>query len=141
MEQLELDAAKAKQLLEQWNRVFIEDRLLVSQWCDALVKSYTSATDDIRSKLPPLPGTTAEQMLPSLFVSDPSDLDVEQYKKEKEVLLSIQQQMNTLYLSLRDPRMQQLWVSISRITFSTSLVQVVSSMSNRLHLSILAPIH
>ena len=54
MEQLELDAAKAKQLLEQRNRVFIEDRLLVSQWCDALVKSYTSATDDIRSKLPPL---------------------------------------------------------------------------------------
>ena len=115
MEQLELDAAKAKQLLEQRNRVVIEDRLLVSQWCDALVKSYTSATDDIRSKLPPLPGTTAEQMLPSLFVSDPSDLDVEQYKKEKEVLLSIQQQMNTLYLAFNQEAVKCLSTSTAQI--------------------------
>ena len=106
MEQLELDAAKAKQLLEQRNRVFIEDRLLVSQWCDALVKSYTSATDDIRSKLPPLP---------SLFVSDPSDLDVEQYKKEKEVLLSIQQQMNTLYLAFNQEAVKCLSTSTAQI--------------------------
>ena len=39
-------------------------------------------------------------MLPSLFVNDPCDLDVEQYKKEASVLVHIQQEMNTRYLAL-----------------------------------------
>lgn len=112
MAQLELDAAKAKQLLEQRNRVFIEDRLLISQWCDALVQHYNSATDDVRAKFPPLPGTTAEQMLPSLFVSDPSDLDVDQYKKEVAVLTAIQQQMNALYLAVNQEAVKCLSTSM-----------------------------
>ena len=36
-------------------------------------------------------------MLPSLFVNDPSDLDVEQYKREAAVLIDIQQKMCALY--------------------------------------------
>lgn len=97
MSQLELDAQSAKQLLEQRNRIFIEDRLLVSQWCASLIQHYNNATEDVRDKLPPLPGNSAEEMLPSLFVNDPSDLDVEQYKREAEVLIDIQQKMCALY--------------------------------------------
>lgn len=100
MTQLELDVQNAQKLLEQRNRMFIEDRLLVSQWCANLVQHYNDATEDVRATLPPLPGVTAEEMLPSLFVNDPCDLDVEQYKKEASVLVHIQQEMNTRYLAL-----------------------------------------
>lgn len=102
MTQLELNAQQAKQLLEKRNRIFIEQRLLISQWCTSLVQHYNAATEDIRAQLPPLPGTTAEQMLPSLFVSDPRDLDVEQYNKEKAVLEDIQLKMCSLYSTMNE---------------------------------------
>lgn len=111
MTQLELDAQSAKALLEQRNRIFIEERLLISQWCTSLVQHYNSATDDIKAKLPPLPGTTAEEMLPSLFVSNPSDLDVEQYKREAAQLVAIQQAMSTLYTAVNQEAMKCLSAS------------------------------
>lgn len=114
MTQLELDAQSAKQLLDQRNRVFIEDRLLISQWCKSLVQHYNSATEDIKSKLPPLPGTTVEEMLPSLFVTDPSDLDVEQYKKEAAVLSNIQECMSRLYTEVNQEAMRCLSMSTQR---------------------------
>lgn len=100
MTQLELDAQAANQLYEQCKRKLIEDRLLVAQWCACLVQHYNSATDDVRSKLPPLPGTKAEEMLPSLYVEDLSDLNVEQYQREAAALTHIQREMNRLHLAI-----------------------------------------
>lgn len=114
MTQLELDAQSAKQLLDQRNRVFIEDRLLISQWCKSLTQHYHSASEDVRSKLPPLPGSTAEEMLPSLFVENPSDLDVEQYKKEAAVLSNIQAEMSRLYTEMNQEAMKCLSASMQQ---------------------------
>lgn len=111
MTQLELDAQSANQLYEQRKRKLIEDRLLVSQWCAALVQHYNNTTDDVRAKLPPLPGNTAEEMLPSLYVEDLNDLDVEQYRREAAVLVDIQQKMNQLHLALNQEAVKCLSMS------------------------------
>ena len=99
MTQLELDAQTARQLLEQRNRAFIERRLLISQWCTSLVQHYNNLTDDMRDKLPSLPGNTAEEMLPSLFVDDPKNLDKAQYDREVAVLKDIQEKMSALQVA------------------------------------------
>lgn len=84
-------------------RAFIEDRLRVSQWCEGLVKAYDRTSADVRAKMPPLPGTTPETMLPSLFADEP---DEGAYRKEAEVLLQIQEAMNReaerLYMQVSD---------------------------------------
>ena len=100
MSHLELTAQQANQLLEQRKRQFIETRVLVQQWCTQLVQKYMALTEDIRAKLPPLPGTTPETMMPSLYVSDPADLDVDKYHAEEAVLKNIQQEMNKLAIAL-----------------------------------------
>lgn len=100
MTELELNAQAANQAYSQLMRRLIEDRVLVSQWCTSLVQHYNNTTDDVRAKLPPLPGTTPETMLPSLFVEDVSKLDMELYNKEASVLVNIQQEMNRLHLLL-----------------------------------------
>lgn len=110
MTQLTLEAQTAKQLLEQRNRVFIEDRLLISQWCSNLVEHYNNTTEDVRAQLPPLPGTTAEEMLPSLFVTDPSELDVEKYLQEAAVLKNIQQRMCEVFHTINQEAMKCLSV-------------------------------
>lgn len=106
MTQLELIAQRTAQLLEQRNRTFIEDRLLVSQWCASLVKAYDSVTDDVRAKFPPLPGTKAEEMIPSLFVANPSDVDVEQYNREMAVLTNIQSKIGEISLAMNQEAMK-----------------------------------
>lgn len=100
MSHLELTAQQANQLLEQRKRQFIETRVLIQQWCAQLVQKYMALTDDVRAKLPPLPGNTPETMIPSLFVADPADLNVDQYHTEEAVLKNIQQEMNKLAIAL-----------------------------------------
>lgn len=106
MTQLELDAQKAAQLIEGRKRQFIEQRLLTAQWCASLVQHYNNATSDVREKLPPLPGTTPEQMLPSLFADDSGTFDVERYTQEAAVLRNIQAEMNKLFLSFSEEAMR-----------------------------------
>lgn len=104
---MEYNPAQVAQLLERSKQAFIESRLLIQQWCISLVNHYNSATEDVRAQLPPLPGTTPETMLPSLYVTNPQDLDEEQYAREAAVLQDIQQAMYNLYLPMNQERLQQ----------------------------------
>lgn len=100
MDHLELDAQQAQKLLAERERKFIETRLLIQQWCSTLIRHYNSTTEDIQAKLPPLPGTTPETLLPSLFVENPQDFNPVQYAEEAAVVTNIQAKMNQLFLEL-----------------------------------------
>ena len=80
--------------------MLIEDRLLVSQWCKSLKAHYDLLLPDIKEQLPPLPGETPEEMLPSLFVEDIAKIDTEQYARESKILKDLQAAMNALLLKL-----------------------------------------
>lgn len=100
MTQLELDVQNASKLLEEHKRMLIEDRLLISQWCKSLKNHYDLLAPELKEQLPPLIGTTPEEMLPSLFVEDIAKIDTEQYAKESKALQDLQTAMNALLLKL-----------------------------------------
>lgn len=80
-----------QQALQKAAQLFAEDRLRVAQWCEILTKAYDSVTDDVRASLPPLPGRTAQEMVPALFADR---FDENAYLEQKAVLLCIQDAIN-----------------------------------------------
>lgn len=101
-------AEKAAALEAKRRQRFIEERLLLSQWCDKLVAHYNSMTPDFQEKVPPLPGTTPEELLPSIFATDPLHVDWEQYEREVAVLKNLQMEMTKLAHAINTESMQWL---------------------------------
>lgn len=54
-------------LLQRYNSKLTEQRMLLKQWADVVIKQYDALPATIRSSLPPLPGRTAQEMVPALF--------------------------------------------------------------------------
>lgn len=54
-------------LLQRYNNKLTEQRMLMKQWAEVVVGQYDKLPEDIRAKLPALPGRTAPEMVPALF--------------------------------------------------------------------------
>ena len=78
------------QKLAQRQQKFIEDRIMASKWCEELVASYDAISERIQDGLPPLPGRTPQELLPSLFQEK---FDKDAYARESAVLTGIQKAM------------------------------------------------
>jgi len=83
-------AIDTNELYKLREKAFVEARVYISQWCTKLVQHWDMLTQESRSQLPPLPGRTPEELLPSLF-KEP--FDPAQYEREAAVLQQIQQAM------------------------------------------------
>lgn len=80
----QLEAASARKLAE--------GRVLMEQWCKSLFDHYVSLPKEVQDKLPQLPGSTAHEMVPSLYVDPPTQETIARFEQEKAVLTNIQQQ-------------------------------------------------
>lgn len=92
-----------QQLIAKRQQRFIEDRLRVTQWCEKLVASYQGLPEDLQKQLPPLPGLTPQQLLPSLFTDT---FDTVAYENEAGVLRNIHAEMTSLALRLNEEAMR-----------------------------------
>ncbi len=73
-------------LLNKYNSKLTEQRILLKQWSVTVVGQYDALPDDIKAKLPTLPGRTAEEMVPALFHDPVTAADEDAYRKQIEVL-------------------------------------------------------
>lgn len=85
------------QLYKAREQAFLTTRVYITQWCEKLVSSYDALPADTKASLPPLPGHTAEEMLPSLF-AEPFDMD--RYQQEALLPQRLQQEMVARVLQL-----------------------------------------
>lgn len=54
-------------LLQRYNSKLTEQRVLLQQWAQVVVAQYNALPENIRNLLPPLPGNTAQEMVPALY--------------------------------------------------------------------------
>ncbi len=73
-------------LLNRYNNKLTEQRVLMKQWAETVVAQYSKLPDDIKAKLPPLPGQTAEEMVPALFHDPVTAEDEQAYVQQVQVL-------------------------------------------------------
>ena len=96
-----------KQLEAACARKLAEGRVHMEQWCKNLFDHYISLPDEVRNQLPPLPGNTAREMVPSLYVDPPTKESAAKFVEERQVLVEIQQacvQLATKYNEAEEVR-------------------------------------
>lgn len=78
--------SKYDDLVAKWTTSLTEKRLLMNQWASAAVKQYDSLPQDVRDRLPALPGRTAQEMVPALYAGTITQAEVEAYKVQYDAL-------------------------------------------------------
>lgn len=63
-----------------------EQRLLLQQWAEVVVKQYDALPEDVKAELPALPGRTAQEMVPALFNDPVTAADEPAYQAQIQVL-------------------------------------------------------
>lgn len=85
-------AVNYEQLMQQANQKMAEERVHMKQWLQLLIQHYINMPPEVVPKLLPIPGGTPEELMPSIFVTGP--IDVEAYNKEAATLQAIVDRMN-----------------------------------------------
>ena len=80
-------------LIAERERQFIETRLLICQWVEKLMENVSQIDPKLLTNLDVPKGKTAQELLPSLFVTP---FDFEQYEKEAAVLNAFQSRLDAL---------------------------------------------
>lgn len=90
-------------LLQRYNNKLAENRLLLQQWATTVVTQYDALPDDVKSQLPPLPGRTAQEMVPALFNDPVTAADepayVEQIKRLQDFVNACNAQVEAINAS------------------------------------------
>lgn len=74
-------------LVSKWTGSLAQNRLLMTQWATTTVAQYDALPDDVKAKLPPLPGRTAQEMVPALFAENITQAEVDAYEKQYAALV------------------------------------------------------
>lgn len=73
-------------LLQRYNSKLTEQRLLLQQWAEVVCKQYEALPADIKARLPVLPGTTAQEMVPALYHDPITAQDEQDYIQQIQQL-------------------------------------------------------
>ena len=73
-------------ILASYRNKLAEQRLLLNQWVSVVMTQYDKLPEDVRKDLPSLPGSTAKELVPSLFHDPVTAEDEADYPKQIKVL-------------------------------------------------------
>lgn len=75
-----------EQIMQKYTTQLAEQRLLLNQWVSNVMTQYNKLPDEIKAQLPPLPGTTATEMVPALFAEPITSVEEAAYTQQIQVL-------------------------------------------------------
>lgn len=84
------------ELYKKAQQALMEHKVHVKEWCMQLVDAYEAIPGENKS---PLPGKTAEELIPALFTEP---FNEEQYRKEASVLENIQKEVIAVAMCLNE---------------------------------------
>lgn len=73
-------------LLQRHQNKLTEQRVLMQQWAGTVISQYRNLPDEVRQSLPPLPGESAQEMVPALFKETVTAQDEQDYIQQMAVL-------------------------------------------------------
>ena len=69
-------------LLGRYQAKLAEQRLLMTQWVQQTVSQYNALPEEVRSRLPALEGSTAEELVPALYAETITAATEAEYKAQ-----------------------------------------------------------